>query len=185
MTDSLPGAPEDGCAGCTLHDRRDFLLDALRAGAAALAAIGLAPVAAEAMPLRWISALATRGAEHTYPVPATDGVQIDKANEVILFACRARPARPLRAIRKDVSRSLERVITRAMAKDPSKRFADAVEMLAALEDVPVLVELAQRTTTHVREEQATTMQIADIDLRPPSLFARAWSWLRFGRWRWT
>ena len=84
MTDTLPGAPEDGCAGCTLHDRRDFLLDALRAGAAALAAIGLAPGGADAMPLRWISALASRGVEHTYPVPATDGVQIDKANEVIL-----------------------------------------------------------------------------------------------------
>ena len=108
-----------------------------------------------------------------------------KSVEEILIACRARPARPLRAIRKDVSRSLERVITRAMAKDPAKRFADAEEMLAALEDVPVLEELAQRTTTHVREEQATTMQIAEIDLRPPSLFARMWSWLRFGRWRWT
>ena len=84
MTETLPGAPEDGCAGCTLHDRRDFLLDALRAGAAALAAIGLAPAGADAMPLRWISALAARGEERTYPVPATDGVQIDKANEVIL-----------------------------------------------------------------------------------------------------
>ena len=84
MTDSMPDAPEDGCAGCTLHDRREFLLDALRAGAAALAAVGLAPVGADAMPLRWISALAARGAELTYPVPATDGVQIDKANEVIL-----------------------------------------------------------------------------------------------------
>jgi Rieske Fe-S protein len=84
MTETLPGAPEDGCAGCTLHDRRDFLLEALRAGAAALAAIGLAPAGADAMPLRWISALAAQGAERTYPVPATDGVQIDKANEVIL-----------------------------------------------------------------------------------------------------
>jgi Rieske Fe-S protein len=84
MTDTMPGAPEDGCAGCTLHDRREFLVDALRAGAAALAAVGLAPAGAEAMPLRWISALAVRGAERTYPVPATDGVQIDKANEVIL-----------------------------------------------------------------------------------------------------
>jgi Rieske Fe-S protein len=84
MTETLPGAPVDGCAGCTLHDRRDFLLDALRAGAAALAAIGLAPAGADAMPLRWISALAARGEERTYPVPATDGVQIDKANEVIL-----------------------------------------------------------------------------------------------------
>ena len=84
MTDIEPSAPEDGCTGCTLHNRRDFLLDALRAGAAALAAIGMAPAGADAMPLRWISALTAAGAERTYPVPAADGVQIDKDNEVIL-----------------------------------------------------------------------------------------------------
>jgi Rieske Fe-S protein len=84
MTDIEPSAPTDGCAGCTLHNRRDFLLDALRAGAAALAAIGMAPAGVEAMPLRWISALAVTGAERTYSVPAADGVQIDKDNEVIL-----------------------------------------------------------------------------------------------------
>jgi Rieske Fe-S protein len=84
MTDMEPSASSDECAGCTLHNRRDFLLDALRAGAAALAAIGMAPGAAEAMPLRWISAIAAKGEERTYPVPAADGVQIDKDNEVIL-----------------------------------------------------------------------------------------------------
>src|SRR6185436_7988660 len=67
------------------------------------------------------------------------------STEEILMACRERPARPLRAIRKDVTRSLERVVTRAMAKDPEKRFSDPEEMLAALEDVPVLDALAQRT----------------------------------------
>ena len=84
MTDSKPSSPADGCAGCTLGSRREFLVDALRASAAALMAIGLAPNGAEAMPLRWISALASKGEEKTYPVPATDGVQIDKDNEVIL-----------------------------------------------------------------------------------------------------
>jgi len=108
-----------------------------------------------------------------------------KSTEEILVNCQTRPARPLRAIRKDVSRSLERVVTRAMAKDPAKRFADAEEMLAALEDVPLLEELAQRTSSHVREEQATTMMVAQLDLRPPSLLSRMWSRLRFGRWRWT
>jgi len=44
----------------------------------------MAPAGADAMPLRWISAIAATGAERTYPVPATDGVQIDKDNEVIL-----------------------------------------------------------------------------------------------------
>ena len=84
MTENEPSASSDDCAGCTLHNRRDFLLDALRASAAVLAAIGLAPSSAEAMPLRWISAIATKGGQQTYPVPASDGVQIDKDNEVIL-----------------------------------------------------------------------------------------------------
>ena len=84
MTDMDPSASSVDCAGCTLHSRRDFLHDAQRASAAALAAIGMAPAGADAMPLRWISAIATKGGEHTYPIPAADGVQIDKDNEVIL-----------------------------------------------------------------------------------------------------
>lgn len=107
------------------------------------------------------------------------------STEEILTRCRERPARPLRAIRKDVSKSLERVVARAMAKHRDKRFADAEEMLAALDDVPVLDELAQRTMMRVRDEQATTMQIAMLELGRTSLWARMWSALRFGRWRWT
>jgi Rieske Fe-S protein len=84
MTDSKPSAPGDGCAGCSVGSRRDFLVDALRAGAMAMAAIGLAPGGADAMPIRLVTALASRGEEHSYPVPALDGVQIDKGNEVIL-----------------------------------------------------------------------------------------------------
>ena len=84
MTDSKPSAPDDGCAGCTVGNRRDFLIDALRASALAMAALGLSPGGADAMPLRFIKALASRGQEHNYPVPPADGVQIDKDNEVIL-----------------------------------------------------------------------------------------------------
>ncbi|HEV7994522.1 MAG TPA: Rieske (2Fe-2S) protein [Gemmatimonadaceae bacterium] len=85
MTDREPSASEDGCgAGCPVETRRDFLLDSLRAGAAALAAIGLSSDAASAMPLRWVTAMASRGEERSYPVPTADGVQIDKGNEVIL-----------------------------------------------------------------------------------------------------
>ncbi len=72
------------CAGCTLHDRRDFLRDALRVSAAALAAIGMAPAGVAAMPLRLVHALAATGQQRTYPVPGADGVQIDRDNEVIL-----------------------------------------------------------------------------------------------------
>jgi len=75
---------KDGCGECDASGRRDFLLDALRASAAAMAAIGLAPAGAHAMPLRWISALASALEEKSYPIPAADGVQIDKENEVIL-----------------------------------------------------------------------------------------------------
>jgi nitrite reductase/ring-hydroxylating ferredoxin subunit len=75
---------KDGCGACAASGRRDFLLDALRASAAAMAVIGLAPSGAQAMPLRWISALASTLEEKIYPIPAADGVQIDKENEVIL-----------------------------------------------------------------------------------------------------
>jgi serine/threonine-protein kinase len=107
------------------------------------------------------------------------------STEEILLRCRDRPARPLRAIRKDVSRALDRVVSRAMAKDPGKRFADADEMLAALDDVPVLEELAERTHARAHVEQITSSAIALLDLRRASLWSRLWSWLRFGRWRWT
>jgi nitrite reductase/ring-hydroxylating ferredoxin subunit len=75
---------EDSCTECDVTGRRDFLLDALRAAAVALAAIGIAPSGANAMPLRWITALSSGAQEKSYPVPTADGVQIDKENEVIL-----------------------------------------------------------------------------------------------------
>jgi Rieske Fe-S protein len=76
--------PKPDCSSCTLHGRRDFLLDAFRAGVAVLAAIGMAPGTAAAMPLRWVEALAANGQTRSYPIPSGDGVQIDKENEVIL-----------------------------------------------------------------------------------------------------
>ena len=84
MTDIEPSEPADGCAGCPVGTRREFLMDALRASAVALAAIGFSADRASAMPLRFVAAIASSGEEHSYPVPASDGVQIDKSNEVIL-----------------------------------------------------------------------------------------------------
>lgn len=84
MPESKPSANVDECAGCSVNNRREFLFDALRAGALALAAIGMSPGGADAMPLRWITALESRGRMRNYPVPSADGVQIDKENEVIL-----------------------------------------------------------------------------------------------------
>ena len=84
MTDSKPSAPVNECTGCTLGSRREFLADTMRAAAAAVAALGLAPAAAAAMPIRWIEAISALPQERSYPVPSTDGVQIDKDGEVIL-----------------------------------------------------------------------------------------------------
>jgi nitrite reductase/ring-hydroxylating ferredoxin subunit len=76
-----PKAQSSECANCALQDRRGFLRDAV-AAVAALGAAGVGPTFAALLPVRWISAHAGGGA--TYPVPATDGVQIDRDNQVIL-----------------------------------------------------------------------------------------------------
>ena len=75
---------DDSCTGCVVaeYSRRQFLRDAGIA-AAALAVIS-APSRLRAEPLRLIAANATGGALRSYPIPATDGVSIDKQNEVIL-----------------------------------------------------------------------------------------------------
>ena len=82
-------APED-CTGCPLPaamERREFL----RAGALAMASLGLLGFGArdaKAMPVRSITALATRNgdakSEKHYPIPAADGVSIDKDNSAII-----------------------------------------------------------------------------------------------------
>ena len=73
----------DSCDACSLSGRRDFLLDALRAGAVALASLGLS-ASADAMPVRFVKALSSGATDKSYAIPAADGVQIDKENEVIL-----------------------------------------------------------------------------------------------------
>jgi serine/threonine-protein kinase len=95
-----------------------------------------------------------------------------------------RPARPLRAIRRDVTLSLENFVLRALAKDPARRFADAEEMLGALDDVPVLDQLADRRRHAVRAEESPTTAVARATATTPSVARRAWSWLRYGAWRW-
>jgi nitrite reductase/ring-hydroxylating ferredoxin subunit len=70
----------DGCGSCV--GRREFLRTGL--GAAAVAALAaLLPTGAEATPVRWTRA-STRGGELRYPLPATDGVDVDRSNELIL-----------------------------------------------------------------------------------------------------
>ena len=73
------------CAGCELpSSRRRFLRDTFLSMAGALVAVGVSRATALAMPLEF--AEGTRHADQTvsYAIPATDGAQIDKKNEVIL-----------------------------------------------------------------------------------------------------
>ena len=84
MSDDTQNPVRGACTECASPGRRDFLLDALRAGAMALAAVGLSPGGANAMPPRLISAISSRLTDKSYPAPTADGVQIDNDAEVIL-----------------------------------------------------------------------------------------------------
>ena len=62
----------DACEGCALHhSRRDFIVGSV------VAAFGL-------ISINWVDALARNGSAVSYAIPAANGAQIDKNNEVIL-----------------------------------------------------------------------------------------------------
>lgn len=72
------------CTSCPLGTtRRDFVRDSVLSVAGALATLGMSK-SAFGLPVRMIEALARREEKITYAIPAADGVQIDKDNEVIL-----------------------------------------------------------------------------------------------------
>jgi serine/threonine-protein kinase len=105
----------------------------------------------------------------------------DSGREIALCALKQAPV-PLHLLGVAISGPLWAVIARAMKKDPRERFADAEQMLSALEAVPVLErqQAIQRAAVQA-EEEATAMVVT---LEAPSAPRRVWSWLRFGRWRW-
>lgn len=80
--ETTTGAPS--CAGCELpSSRRRFLRDTFLSVAGALVAVGASRATAFAMPLEFIEG--TRNSQAiSYGIPAADGAQIDKKNEVIL-----------------------------------------------------------------------------------------------------
>lgn len=95
-----------------------------------------------------------------------------------------RPPRPLRAARSDVSPALDAVVIRALARDPARRFADAEEMLSALEQLPLDERIAAERARTARVEEEPTCAIAELEPYAPSVSRRVWSWLRYGAWRW-
>src|SRR3954468_17191134 len=64
--------------------RRQFLRDTFLTVAGAMVAVGMSNTAALAMPLEFTEAKRANGQTRGYAIPAVDGAQIDKANEVIL-----------------------------------------------------------------------------------------------------
>jgi serine/threonine protein kinase len=92
-----------------------------------------------------------------------------------------RPPRPLLGLRGDIPRELDRVIRRALAKDPDRRFPSAAAMLDAIADVPLFDD--EPTIATVRIDEASTTAL--VTFARPSLWQRAWSRLRYGAWRWS
>jgi Rieske Fe-S protein len=64
--------------------RRDFLRDAAGLVAGALAALGVSPDEARALPVGWAEPVDADQQTATYAIPAADGVTIDRTNQVIL-----------------------------------------------------------------------------------------------------
>jgi eukaryotic-like serine/threonine-protein kinase len=84
---------------------------------------------------------------------------------------------PLRGLRRDLPPSLEIAISRALSKDPERRFASAEEMLSTLEPIP----LPEPERDLAANEGSTAILPRFIDSIP----RRFWSWLRYGAWRWS
>ena len=74
------------CEGCeSLGDRREFLRQAAGWAAAVAVALGIPGRAAAALPIGTVAGRrSVNGGGVSYPIPAADGVLIDKKNEVIL-----------------------------------------------------------------------------------------------------
>src|SRR5512146_2225105 len=75
------------CTDCPIAaatGRRRFLRDSAVSLAGALIALGATRRAAFALPLDIVRATSRRDHTVTYPVPATDGAQIDRDNQVII-----------------------------------------------------------------------------------------------------
>lgn len=78
-------APSVDCEACGIPaSRRAFIRELSLTVAGVLATVGVGTRAAAEVPVRAIAALARHGTRHTYPIPESDGVEIDRKAEIIL-----------------------------------------------------------------------------------------------------
>jgi Rieske Fe-S protein len=79
------GRPEDvACAGCAGLTRRKALGQMSAAMLAAMVGVALRPGSADAVPVGEAAGTQVGPDEHSYPLPAVDGVTIDRDTQVIL-----------------------------------------------------------------------------------------------------
>ena len=125
-----------------------------------------------------------------------------RSPEEIMQEVLQHPFRPLRTQRADVSAVLEAVVRRALARDPAHRFADAEEMMSALDELAALERQpldtdagagtgagagadpdADAGTDPDDAARTRAIELVQLEVVQPSPWSRFWSWLRFGRWR--
>ncbi|MDE3127676.1 MAG: Rieske (2Fe-2S) protein [Gemmatimonadota bacterium] len=84
--DHAPRGAADGCDSCAVaaESRRRFLRDAAVMVAGTLAALTAAPVSAAALDTRFVRAVASTDETKSYAIPATDAVNIDRDESVIV-----------------------------------------------------------------------------------------------------
>jgi Rieske Fe-S protein len=76
-----------GCGSCPLGDaieRRDFLRDAVAGALVAIGALHLLPARLDALPIAVARSTGGSRTDKSYPIPATDGVAVDKSESVIV-----------------------------------------------------------------------------------------------------
>ena len=84
-TNAARGAHDGDCGGCELADRRRFLQQAAALVAGALVGLGMSADRAVAMPLNFITGTRSpNGKEVSFPIPAADGANVDRDNDMIL-----------------------------------------------------------------------------------------------------
>ena len=96
--------------------------------------------------------------------------------EEVMANAMTRPPRPLRALAPTVAPVVEAVIRRALASDPARRFADAEEMMSALEVATEVIEPDLDPAASV-----TTIALERVH---PGWVGRLWGRIRYGAWRW-